>query len=53
MASLSSLALMVQEMCAFKLKKTGHFLGKFPPYDIAKIGGKSLISEFSKLVFNN
>ena len=51
MASFNSLILTVLEICAFKVKKTGHFLGKFPPYEFQKVGTKSLISEFSKLVF--
>ena len=41
MAPFSSLALMVLEIwCVFKVKKTGHFLGKFPPYEILKSGDK-------------
>ena len=49
MASFISLALLVLEICALKVKKTGSFLKKFPPYEISKSGDK--ISEFSKLVF--
>ena len=40
MVSFSSLALMVLEMCAFKVQKTGHFLGKLHPYEISKSGDK-------------
>ena len=47
MASFSSLALTVFEICAFKVKKTEHFLKK----KFQKVRSKSLISEFSKLVF--
>ena len=53
MASFSSLALKVLEICAFKLQKTGHFFFENPPplMKFQKVGTKSLISEFSKLVF--
>ena len=44
MASFSSLALTVLEICAFKVQKTSHFYGKFHPYEISKSGDK--ISDF-------
>ena len=44
MASFSSLALTVLEICAFKVQKTRHFLGKFRPSEISKSGDK--ISDF-------
>ena len=40
MASFSSLALTFLVICAFKVKKTGHFLQKYPPYEISKSGDK-------------
>ena len=36
MASFSSLALMVPEICAFKVQKTGHFFRKISPYEVSK-----------------
>ena len=53
MASFSSLALTVLEICAFKVQKTGHFFFENSSLiKFKKVGKKSLISEFSKLVFN-
>ena len=51
MASFNAVALTVLEICAFKVRKTGYFLERFPAYEISKNGDKSLLSEFSKLVF--
>ena len=34
-----------------KFEKEVIFLGKFPPYEMTESGTKSLISEFSKLLF--
>ena len=51
MVSFSSPALTVLQICAFKVKKQGIFVGKFLPYEISKSGDKYLNSEFSKLVF--
>ena len=51
MVSFSSVALTVLEIGASKVQKTWHFLGKFPPIKFQKMGTKSLIFEFSKLLF--
>ena len=40
MASFSSLALTVLDICAFKVQKTEHFFGKFTPNKISKSGDK-------------
>ena len=40
MDSFSSLALTVLEICAFKVRKIGHFLGKSPLNEISKSGEK-------------
>ena len=47
MTSFNTVALAVLEIWVFKVQKTGYFLGKFSP---PKVGTKSLILEFSKLV---
>ena len=40
MASFSSLALTVLEICTIKAQKTSHFLRKILPYEISKSGDK-------------
>ena len=36
MASFNTVALTVLEICAFRVQKTGYFLGRFPPYEMLK-----------------
>ena len=50
MASLSSLALTVLEICAFKVQKTRNFLGKFRPYEISKSGDKIVQNSLAKII---
>ena len=40
MASFNAVALKVLKICAFKVRKTGYFLGKFPPYEVSNSGDK-------------
>ena len=52
MASFSSLALTILEICAFEVQKTEHFFKENSPLmKFQKVGTKSLIPEFSKLGF--
>ena len=52
MASFSSLALTVLNICVFKVQKTGHFFFFFFfSMKTQKVVTKSLIFEFSELVF--